>query len=91
MSVIDLEQAQLDDDIEEEIDVVEDGLLSPTEDNALQWQNTRRDQKPQSVIARSVHGAIGPEHPQQRGSMRNQVKKIFSHNAVSEIEEEIPN
>ena len=71
--------------------MVEDGLLSPTEDNAIQWQNTRRDQKPQSVIARSVHGAIGPEQPQQRGSMRSQVKKIFSHNAVSEIEEEIPN
>ena len=37
VSVIDLDQAQLDDDIEEEIDVVEDGLLSPTEENAINW------------------------------------------------------
>ena len=70
---------------------MDDGLLSPTEENAINWQNTRRDQKPQSVVAKSGHKGIETELASQRGSMRNQVKKIFSHNAVSEIEEEIPN
>lgn len=52
VSVVDIEQGE-GDDIEEDIDG--DGLLSPTADNALTWQQVARDQKPASYCTRSGH------------------------------------
>ena len=53
VSVIDIEGVNESEYIEEDIDVVDEGLLSPNIDNAINWQNAQRNDKPQTYCVKS--------------------------------------
>ena len=91
VSVVDIEPVA-DEDIEEDID--DEGLLSPNTDNALDWQQVSRGQKPQSHCTRSVNRAVESDQLIPGGSRGRggplPLKKNLSNNNVTEaIEEDV--
>ena len=91
VSVVDIEPVA-DEDIEEDID--DEGLLSPNTDNALDWQQVSRGQKPQSHCTRSVNRAaesdkLIPGGSHGRGGPLSLKKNLSNNNVTEAIEEDV--